>query len=154
MGHAAPKRTDGRQRRTAPFRLLTSAAVAFCAAAGLLGAQSPAAVALSSAVSPSAAQPDYQTVSLIGTGFPAGTIAPADVVVTLTPAVGSTPAGSSNASAVATVSGTTRRIQFIVPTTIVVSAPTAYRVAVAGRTTTGTTFTSSNTAPLTVLPPA
>ena len=53
----------------------------------------------------------------------------------------------------ATVIGSTRRVTFQIPTAIAVGAPTAYLVSLAGRTTTGVAFASSNTASLTVNPP-
>ncbi len=48
------------------------------------------------------------------------------------------------------VSGTTERVAFRIPTSISVPSPTSYQVSIAGTTSTGTAFQSSNTAALTI----
>jgi hypothetical protein len=67
-----------------------------------------AVVTLSPSASPSTAQPGTILVNLTGSNFPSGTISPADVTVTLVPAIaGSGPTLSVVASAVTTIVGTT-----------------------------------------------
>ena len=112
-------------------------------------------VTLQPATSPAAAQAGVQLVTVTGSNFPAGTIPPANVTLTLEPATaGPGPSGSVTASAVQLITGTTRRVTFQVPQTIVVGSPTAYRVRLSGTTSTGIAFTSSNSSALTVTPPA
>src|SRR5579884_2904669 len=70
-------------------------------------------VALAPQPSPAVAQPGVTSVSLIGFGFPAGSIAPADVTVTFQPvAGGGGPSGSVFASAVQAIFGSTQRVTF------------------------------------------
>ncbi len=126
--------------------------IAFTIAASLSG-HAQSGVSLSSAASPSAGQPGIQSISVTGSGFPAGTIAPADVTVVVEPASGGA-SSSTQASAVATVLGTTRRVTFQIPASISVNVPTAYLVSISGRTTTGVAFASTNKASLTVNPQA
>src|SRR5262245_54312405 len=90
-------------------------------------------VTLAATVSPTAAQPGITTVSVTGSNFPSGTIAPADVTLTIQPAsAGAGPTVSTAASAVATVTATTRRVTFTVPGSFSVSSPVAYRVTLTG----------------------
>ena len=109
------------------------------------------AVTLTVTPSPSAAQPGIQVVNITGSGFPSGTIAASGVTITLTPAAGGA-STTATPTAVATVAGTTRRVTFVIPATISVSNPTAYRVRLAGATTAGTKFASTNQANLTINP--
>src|SRR5712672_1004096 len=112
-------------------------------------------ITLTSTASPAAAQPGVTSVSVTGSSFPSGTIVPADTLVTIQPvSTGAAPTVSTAASSVVTVAGTTRRVTFVVPGSFSVTSPTAYRVSVSGRTATGTTFASGNSASLTVNPPA
>src|SRR5579864_1644671 len=122
----------------------------FCAA--LCGQSN---VTLTSAASPTAGQPGVTVITVLGSGFPAGTIPPANVTVNLQPATsGGGPSGVATATAVTTIVGTTRRVTFQIPTTISVSTPTAYLVKISGTTSTGTAFASGNSASLTVNPGA
>ncbi|HEU4689471.1 MAG TPA: hypothetical protein VFS23_13955, partial [Vicinamibacterales bacterium] len=109
------------------------------------------AVTLTVTPSPSAAQPGIQAVNITGSGFPSGTIAASGVTITLTPAAGGA-STTATSTAVATVAGTSRRVTFVIPATISVSNPTAYRVSLAGATTAGTKFASTNQANLTINP--
>jgi hypothetical protein len=111
-------------------------------------------VALISPTSPSAGQAGVTNLNVTGSGFPDGSIPAANVSVTLSPAITGPPGGVTTASAVATIVGTTRRISFTIPPSIVVSSPTPYKVSVAGTTSDGTAFSSRDTAALTVNPPA
>ena len=113
------------------------------------GAQ--AQVILSSSASPAAGSPGLTTVNVTGSNFPAGTINPASVTVTLAPSAGGT-LTTATPSAVTTILGTTRRITFVIPASISVSTATPFKVTVAGSATSGTTFSSSNYASLTINP--
>src|SRR5579864_7476793 len=112
----------------------------------------PTAVTLTSPTSPGAAQPGVTVVNLTGTGFPSGTVTPAQTTVTLAPAT-SGPAESTKITAATLITGTTWRLTFQVigPN---VTSPTLYKASLSGTTSLGTTFASSNTASLTINPPA
>ena len=110
-------------------------------------------VTLSPAASPAAGQAGVTSISVTGSGFPTGTITPANTTVSLQPAAGGAVV-STNATGVTTVVGSTRRVTFTIPGSVVVSAETAYLVAVSGTVSEGGTFTSSNKATLTVNPGA
>ena len=108
-------------------------------------------VSLNPAVVPSSAQPGVSNVSITGSGFPSGVIAPANIVATFTPVnFGAGPTLATPASLVATVIGSTRRITIAVPAGLVVSLPTPYLVSISDSRD---GFNSSN-ANLTVNPPA
>ena len=109
---------------------------------------------LSPVVAPSAAQPGVHTVAVTGSGFPAGTIPPANVTVTLIPASGTGTSATIPATGVQLLFTGTRRVAFQVPTTIAVTTPTAYRVSIAGTTGAGTAFSSTAPVTFTVNPPA
>jgi uncharacterized protein YjdB len=111
-------------------------------------------VTLSSTTSPTAGQAGITSVNVMGSGFPAGAIPASNVTVTLQPSGSSGPSVTAAASAVTTILGTVRRVTFQIPTSIVVSTPTAYNVSIAGTTSTGVTFLSGNASALTVNPPS
>lgn len=111
-------------------------------------------VTLNAATGPTAADPSFTDVSVIGHGFPSGTILPASVTVTLTPTTpGSGPSGTATPNRVTVLGGSTEGIAFRVPWTIGLTAPTSYQVSIAGSTSTGAQFQSGNTAALTVNAP-
>jgi hypothetical protein len=111
-------------------------------------------VTLNSSASPSAADAGVTNVTVVGHGFPSGTIPPANVTVTLNPTTsGAGPSGTTTATAVTFVSGATYDVTFVVPTSIAVSTATSYQVGIAGTTSTGAAFASINTASLTVNAP-
>src|ERR1022692_4514629 len=111
-------------------------------------------VTLNASATPSAADPGVTNVTVVGHGFPSGTIPPANVTVTLDPtAPGGGPSGSTTATKVTVFSGTTEYVTFKVPTAILVPAATSYQVSIAGTTSTGNAFASRNTASLTVNAP-
>ncbi|HXM45906.1 MAG TPA: hypothetical protein VN924_32020, partial [Bryobacteraceae bacterium] len=122
---------------------------------GLAALHAQSVVTLTPVASPSAAQPGVTTVTLIGAGFPSGTILPQDVAVTLT-AVSSGPAPATfAASTVQPLFGSTESVTFTIPAgTFVVASPTPCQVSIAGATTASATFTSGNSASLTVNPAA
>src|SRR5207249_6685582 len=91
-------------------------------------------VTLNPSASPSTGQPAVTVISLTGSGFPSGTIPPGNVTVTLEPAAADRPSGTTTATAVTTLFGTTERVTFQVPSSIKVSSPTSYHVSVTGST--------------------
>ncbi len=111
-------------------------------------------VLLTSPTSPREGQAGVGTIDVTGSGFPSGTILPADVTITLKPFPPGLPSATTGATAVTSVGGSMRRVSFTIPLSIVVSDPADYGVSLAGRTTDKKSFASSNTATLTVLPPA
>ncbi|MBL8236106.1 MAG: PASTA domain-containing protein [Bryobacterales bacterium] len=112
----------------------------------------PVQVSLPATPSPSAGQPGVTTHDLMGTGFPAGAILPSRVTITLTP-VSTGPAMTATVNTITAVSGSARRVNFRFAGTAV-NSPTAYNVALAGTTETGTAFAGRTTARLTINPPA
>jgi hypothetical protein len=124
----------------------------------LLAQLAPAVVTLTTSATPSTAEPGVTVVGISGTGFPSGTINPADVQVQLQPmAPGIGPAMVAAVSAVTTLYGSTRRVSFqVFPANGAnnVHAPTLYLASVAGKTTTGLSFSSINNSSLTINPPA
>src|SRR5215510_6677792 len=109
------------------FIAVLTAAVGIASSLSLLEAQTS--VTLSTAVSPSTGQAGVTSVSVTGSNFPSGTIAPADVTVTIEPATAGTgPTITTSASNVATVVGTSRRVTFQIPDTVDIAAPTSYRL--------------------------
>lgn len=105
------------------------------------------------AASPTSAEPGITTVSISGSGFPAGPILPSSVTVTLTPKSGGT-AVTTTATSLTAGTGSSNTITFVVPTSITVSAATVYEVAVSGVDQVGSIFQSSNSAALTIDPPS
>ncbi|HLY20308.1 MAG TPA: putative Ig domain-containing protein, partial [Bryobacteraceae bacterium] len=111
-------------------------------------------VKLSPSASPGAADPGVTAVTITGHGFPPGTIPAANVTVTFQPIIsGSGPSGSATATRVTVVSGSTEHVSFKVPVPINVPVATPYQVSIAGTTSTGKRFSSSNTASLTINAP-
>ena len=117
-------------------------------------AQAPVSITLSASATPAAAQPGVTVMSLTGSGFPAGTIAPANVTVTLAPASGNGSTVAVSATAVTTLFGNSRRVTFQVPSTLSVSSPTAYLAGIHGTVTGGVSFASTNASVLTITPGA
>jgi RHS repeat-associated protein len=111
-------------------------------------------VTLSSPASPSVGQPGVTSINIVGSGFPTASISPAGVLVALNPMAPGSPSSTITAASVITIVGTTRRISFIIPSIIIVSAPTAYNISISGTASDGTHFQSGNTATLTINPPA
>ena len=120
--------------------------------------QSPTVISLSPSTAPATAEPNVTAVALTGSGYPAGTINPAQVTVQLVPQAPATgPAMNATVTGVKTVLGTTRKITFTVaPSNSAndVSVPTNYLVSISGSTTGGATFASGNSAILSLNPPA
>ena len=111
-------------------------------------------VTLNSLASPTSADTNVTSITVIGHGFPSGTIPPANVTVTLNPTTsGGGPTGATTATTVTVASGTTEYVTFKVPTSVTVSAATSYQVSISGTTSTGTAFQSVNSSTLTVNAP-
>jgi RHS repeat-associated protein len=113
-------------------------------------AQGPVAVTLLPSTSPTAGEPGVTNISVTGSNFPVGTIQAANITVTLKAGAGAPV--TTPATAIATVVGTTRRVSFTIPASVSVLAATTYAVTLAGTTSTGTAFQSSNSSALTVNP--
>ncbi len=129
-----------------------AAGAALCVAMALR-AQTP--VTLESPLAPGIAEPGVTTVTLTATGFPSGTISPANVTVTLQPKhSGDGPSGATEASTARALFGTTVQLTFTVPTTIEVHQSVSYLVSIEGTTSTGAAFTSGNAAALSIAPVA
>ena len=116
-------------------------------------AQNPVAVTLSPTTSPAAGQPGVTSVSVTGSGFPAGSIPAANVTLTLKSSA-SNQVTTTAPTAVSTVAGSTRRLTFTIPASVSVTVPVSYTLTLSGNTTAGTAFASSNAASLTVNPAA
>jgi hypothetical protein len=90
---------------------------------------------------------------VIGSNFPSGTIETASITLTLQPAVTNAgPTATTPATAVTTLEGSTRRVAFTIPASMVVFSPAPYLVSLAGTTSTNTHFASANQASLTLNP--
>ena len=111
-------------------------------------------VSLTPLATPSSGQPGVSSITVIGSNFPAGTIPGSNVTVSFTVSGGTTPSAITTATSVSVVAGTTERVLFSIPPGLSVSSPTSFKVSIAGSTSTGTAFASSNSALLTVDPPA
>jgi esterase/lipase superfamily enzyme len=132
-------------------RTLTALVVPLIAIVAL--AQPPVSVTLSRIASPSTGAPGVTTVNLTGSNFPDGTILPTSITITLKSAAQDATV-TAKATAITSLLGSTRRVSFTIPATVIVPAPTAYRVSLSGRTSANAAFESSNTTLLTVNPGA
>jgi RHS repeat-associated protein len=127
----------------------------FSADAVRVSVQTGQPVTLTPTTSPTTGQAGVQPIALTGSNFPSGTITPNGVTVVVSPVTpGSGPSGATLAASVTTVIGSTRRVTFVIPTSLVVAAPTAYLVTFSGMTTTGVAFQTQNASRLVVNPPA
>src|SRR5271155_4402879 len=109
---------------------------------------------LSPLTPPSSGQGGVGWITVIGSNFPAGTIPGSNVSISFTASGGTPPSAITTATSVSVVAGTTERVLFSIPPGLSVSSPTSFKVSIAGSTSTGTAFASSNSALLTVDPPA
>jgi hypothetical protein len=107
-----------------------------------------ASVHLNAATTPSTGVAGVDLVSVIGSGYPAGTILPADTTVQLASgSCGGPVLGTITPTSVQLILGSTRRIRFAIPGAI--PSGTVY-VSVSGVTSTATPFSSDNCAQLVV----
>jgi hypothetical protein len=111
-------------------------------------------VTLQPKTAPAAGQSGVHNIAISGSGFPAGTIQPVDVTVSLQRADGTGPVVETKAASVKALTGTLRQLTFRIPAGIDVTAPTDNNVRLRGNTTTGTAFLSTNASALTVNPQA
>ena len=118
-----------------------------------LAVTTPAAITLNAATSPDTGQVGVTTLFLAGNGFPSGAISTDQVVVGLEKLSSTAPSLTAIVTGVTALPGTSRRIAFQLAGTPP-GAPSPYRVSVSGTTQTGVSFASTNTAALTVNPPA
>jgi hypothetical protein len=109
-------------------------------------------VTLSTDTTPGTGQAGVGYISVVGTGFPSGTISPGAVTLTLTPTTG-TPS-TTKAVKVKVISGSEESVTFQIPAAITVTSPAVYAVSLQGQTATGSKFISKNTSALTIDPPA
>ena len=101
------------------------------------------------------APPVITSVSISGTGFPSGTIPPANVTVTITPSPGNGSAVSTTAIGVTPVTGgSSRVVAFKLPVSLTAAKAYASCVSISGGTSANVLFSSGNCSPLTIDPPA
>jgi hypothetical protein len=98
--------------------------------------------------------PDHGTagatyVNVTASGFPAGTVTPANVVVTLSSACGGSPLSTTLASSVTAIIGTSKRVQFLVPGL----DPGVYYVAISDLAVGDANFASSNCSKISITAP-
>jgi hypothetical protein len=85
-------------------------------------------------------------VNVIGSGFPKGTVNPANVSVKLAASCGGPPLATTHATSVMPIMGTSERVQFRIP----VLAPGLYYVAITDLAVGDANFSSLNCSVLTV----
>ena len=104
-----------------------------------------ASVKLDTWTNPPSGAAGSSNTNIVGTAFPAGTIAPASVNISIatscSASLSGTGATKTTALRVTKVLGTSERIEFLIPASI--TSTGNYFVSITGVTTTGTTFTSS-----------
>jgi hypothetical protein len=103
-------------------------------------------------VTPANATPGLTNASLLASGFPAGTIPPADLRARLTP-TGGGPAVDLPVTSITTLIGNQRRVIFPVPAALAVATPTAFALTLVGLSP-NTPIGSLNPLPFTLLPAA
>jgi hypothetical protein len=125
----------------------TTIALALCCLMLVLSA-APAArasVKLDTWTNPPSGAAGSSNTNIVGTAFPAGTIAPASVNISIatscSASLSGTGATKTTALRVTKVLGTSERIEFLIPASI--TSTGNYFVSITGVTTAGTTFTSS-----------
>ena len=96
---------------------------------------------LNAATAPSSGTAGVSNVNVTGSGFPSGTIPPANVTVSLATACGGGGAVTTPALSVTVILGTSERIQFQIPASL---AGGTYFVSISGSTSGGTFFQSVN----------
>jgi hypothetical protein len=112
------------------------------------GADAQAAtVKLNAVTSPSSGSAGTSTLSVSGTGFPSGAISPGSVTVSVAATCGGSGA-STTATAVQNVIGTSDKVSFVLPASLVAGN---YFVSVSGTSESDTSFTSSNCSTVSVV---
>lgn len=111
-------------------------------------------IKLNSSTAPTQGQAGLNLVSVTGSGFPTGTILPGNVTVALSPAPPAVGASATTeATAIQTIIGSTRRVQFLIPASLVTNASTPYLVSISGTTSAAVNSSSTNAATLQIIPP-
>lgn len=72
-------------------------------------------IKLNVTTTPSSGVIDTTYVNITGSGFPAGTVTPANVIVNLAASCGGSPVGTTGATSVVPIIGTSDRVQFLIP---------------------------------------
>jgi hypothetical protein len=126
----------GMKRR--PVGLALGLGLALLVLPGALKAQTM--VKLSADTSPSIGSAGATTVSVTGTGFPSGAIAPGSVLVSLSATCGGAPT-TAPASSVQNIIGTSDKIEFLVPGSL---AAGRYFVSVSGTSASAVSFASGS----------
>jgi uncharacterized repeat protein (TIGR03803 family) len=114
----------------------------------------PAVVILSATTSPPVGQVGSTLINVTGSGFPSGTILPADVRVDLSNIYNG---AQASATAVTTIAGSVRRVSFYIPASATSDGPDTprtYLVAISGTTPSGGAFSTGYNTTLIVDPPA
>ena len=111
-------------------------------------AKAQATVKLNAVTSPSSGTAGTSTVNVTGTGFPTGTILPANVLVSVASTCGGAPT-SVAATTVQKVLGSTDKVGFVIPGSL---AAGTYFVSASGVDSNSVTFSSSTCSTLQVLP--
>ncbi|HVZ59692.1 MAG TPA: hypothetical protein VG892_02800, partial [Terriglobales bacterium] len=130
--------------KTGWLRTAASVVLFLCLSASGLWAQ----LTLSPPI-PSQGQAGATVISINGSNFPGGSVASANI--TLQPTAGG-PSTTTPALSVTALAGTTSRVTFLIPKSIVVTTPTPYKISITGSTTDGIFFVSINTVSLTLNP--
>lgn len=121
--------------------------------AACVGLRAQSVVTLQQNASAAVAEVGLTTVTVTGINFPATAISPANVTVSLAPNPPATgPAAQVQATTVANLAGTSKRVSFVVPL-LSITQPTPYLVTIADSVQ-GQLFTSGNSANLLINPPA
>lgn len=125
--------------------LLAALVVAGCLATAQIA--SATTVNLNAATVPSSGVAGVNTVSVVGSGFAAGTITPANVNVTLATSCGGATVATTTATSVKTIIGSTRRVSFLIPSAL---ATGNYFVKISDSALGDADFTSGNCSELAV----
>jgi len=137
------------RRRALTSKRLFGAVLGLCLPVLLLPASAHAqsTVKLNAVTSPSSGTAGTSTVSVTGSGFPSGGIAPANVLVSLATSCGGSPT-TAVATTVTTIIGTTDKVSFAIPGSV---AAGTYYVSLSGSSNGGVSFSSGTCSTLQVL---
>jgi PEP-CTERM motif len=113
------------------------------AMAGVVGG-----VKLNTWTNPDSGAAGVSFTNITGSGFPSGTIAPASVNIAIATSCFGTGAVTTTALKVTKIIGTSERIEFLIPAAITTTGN--YFASITGKTTTGTSFASSNCSEVTI----
>jgi hypothetical protein len=103
-------------------------------------------IKLNETTTPSSGVTGTTHVSITGSGFPTGTVTPAHVIVNLAASCGGSPVGITGATSVVPITGTSDRVEFLIPGL----DPGVYYVTVSDLADGDANFSSSNCSELTV----